>query len=85
MSYHDRQLSMMMGEHGSEMVAATSAKTGENYCAVQFLAEGTFTAFTGTKMTGTWTAVTIPAGAIVLGHITAYTASVATIAYQHEP
>lgn len=72
------------GRHGAEMVAASSAQTGENFCAVQFLAEGTFTALTGTDMTGTWTGVTIPAGTVIYGHITAYTADVATIAYQDQ-
>lgn len=70
--------------NGAVMVAASSAQSSANYCAIQFLAEGTFTAFTGTDMTGTWTGVTIPAGAIIYGHITAYTADVATIAYQDQ-
>jgi hypothetical protein len=69
------------GRHGAVMVAASSAQTSKDYSAVQFLAEGTFSAFTGTSMTGTWTSVTIPAGTVIYGHITAYTASVATIAY----
>lgn len=85
MSLHQEQLSMMMGEYGSAMVAASSAQTSKNYCAVQFLADGTFTAFTDAGATGTWTGVTIPKGTVVLGKITAYTADVATIAYNHKP
>lgn len=73
------------GRWGAEMVAASSAKTGENFFCVYFLAQGTFTAFTGTDMDGTWTGVTIPAGTAIFGKITAYTADVATIAYQDNP
>lgn len=73
----------MMGEAGCEMVDASIAKTSQNYCALVPLADCTFTAFTGTGMTGTWTGKVFPKGVPILGKISAFTADVAVMAYQH--
>lgn len=75
------ETSFQFGRDGAVMVAGSSAQTSKNYCCVEFLASGSFSAFTGTDMTGTWTGVTFAAGQRIFGHITAYTADVATIAY----
>lgn len=83
MSVHTEQQSMMMGEYGAKMVAASSAQTSENFSAIEFLAEGTLSVLTGSNMTGTWTGITFAQGHVIYGNISAYTADVTTIAYQH--
>lgn len=81
MNEHTLESDYQFGRNGGAMVEASAAQEGKNYCLVEFMASGTFTAFTGTDMTGTWTGKTFAAGQRVYGHITAYTADVATIAY----
>ena len=75
------ETSFQFGRAGAVMVDASSAQSGKDYSCVEFVEAGSFSAFTGTDMTGTWTGKTFQAGTRIVGHITAYTASVATIAY----
>jgi len=82
MNKQQRQLNHMMGGYGAEIVAATTAKTGQKYSGIQFCAEGTLTAFSANGMEGTWTGVTFPAGFAIFGDITGFTADVAVVAYR---
>lgn len=82
MANNSETLALAMGRGGARIEAGTTARTG-NFCAIQFITAGAFTALTIANSDGTWTGVTFPAGFVIYGDITAFTlSSGSVIAYK---
>lgn len=58
----------------------TAAVTGVNYAQIVCLTDTVFSAFTRTNSTGSITGVTLPAGTLLIGPVTAYTLTSGTVA-----
>lgn len=72
-----------MGKYGATMVAPNGSASGK-FCAIQFVDSGTLTALTSDgPLNGTWTGITFPQGAMILGPFASVTAGAAArvIAY----
>ena len=70
-----------MGHQGFALVTNTSLQSA-GYIAIQIVSAAVFTSISGTGISGTWTATTIPAGFTIVGKISSFQlASGSVIAY----
>ncbi len=61
------------GLNGGKYVSGTSANTGETWVAIQALEDTVIGSMTATNLTGTLSAIPLPAGTVIYGIITAFT------------
>mgnify|MGYP001585132769 CR=1 FL=1 len=66
------------GQKGASYVTDSGSATGE-FCALQCLTDTAFTSVTWPELTGTFPTVTVAAGTVIYGQITAFTVNFGSV------